>query len=369
MNVHKNAKLAPAGRALLVQRVAGGESRRRVAQAFGMSERSVAKWWRRWRLEGSAGLQDRSSRPQRCPRQMAPRVVRQVERLRRRRLTSPAIARRLQVPQSTVGLVLRRLGLNRLQLLEPRPPVVRYEWPTAGALVHVDTKKLARIERVGHRIHGDRTTRVYGAGWEYLHVCVDDATRLAYTELLDTEDRFAATGFLQRAARWFRQLGVRVERVMTDNAFAYRSHVYQALLGTLGTRHLRTRPYTPRTNGKAERFIQTCLREWAYGRAYRRSAGRAAALPIFTRHYNVERPHTALQQRPPLARLLELSEQRPSRFQILSGCARILASILRTLATVLTMKLATLSGSLKRTVVRKGHRRFVLSPRIKLTFV
>lgn len=310
VNVHKNAKLAPAGRALLVQRVVGGERRTAVAHAFGVSVRTADKWLARYRQEGVAGLVDRSSRPRGSPRQLAAAIVRRIERLRRQRWTSPAIAQQLGVPVSTVGITLRRLGLNRLRMLDPRLPVVRYERARAGELVHVDTKQLARIERVGHRIHGDRRTRVAGAGWEHLHVCIDDATRVAYTELLPTANRFATAAFLQRAASWFGQLGVRIERVMTDNAFAYRSRAYQAVLQTLGARHVRTRPYTPRTNGKAERFIQTCLREWAYRRPYRRSATRTAALPGFTQRYNVERPHTALQRRPPLARLLELSEQR-----------------------------------------------------------
>ncbi len=311
MNVHKNAKLAPAGRALLVARVVVGQERRaQVARAFGVSQRTVTKWVGRWRLAGAGGLADRSSRPRRCPHQLPGRAVRRIERLRRRRWTGPQIAQRLGLPISTVGLVLRRLRLNRLRSLEPRVAVVRYERARPGELVHVDTKTLARIERVGHRIHGDRQARVYGAGWEYVHVCVDDATRLAYTEVLPQEDRAAATAFVERAAAWFAQLGVRIERLMTDNAWAYRSHVFQAALAARGVRHLRTRPYTPRTNGKAERFIQTCLREWAYQRPYRRSAARTAALQPFTRHYNVERPHTALQRRPPLARLLELSEQR-----------------------------------------------------------
>jgi transposase InsO family protein len=311
VNVHKNAKLAPAGRALLVARVVEGRERRaQVARAFGVSARTVSKWVHRWQVSGAGGLADRSSRPRGCPHQVPRRTVRRIERLRRRRWTGPAIAQRVGVPVSTVGLTLRRLGLNRLRALEPRAVVVRYERARPGELVHVDTKKLARIERVGHRIHGDRQARVYGAGWEYVHVCVDDATRLAYTEMLPTENRDAATGFLERAASWFAALGVPIERVMTDNAWAYRSHVFQAALGRLGARHLRTRPYTPRTNGKAERFIQTCLREWAYQRPYRRSAARTAALSVFTRRYNVERPHTALQRRPPLARLLELSEQR-----------------------------------------------------------
>lgn len=311
MNVHKNAKLAPAGRALLVERLKAGESQARVARAFGLSERSVRKWFQRWQCEGIAGLVDRSSRPRRCPHQLRGPVVRQIERLRRRQWTSPAIAERLQVPISTVGVTLRRMGLNRLSRLDPRPPVVRYEKQRPGELVHVDTKRLVRFSRIGHRIHGDRTRKSRHAGWEHVHVLVDDATRLAYSEVLSGQDGTAVTGFLRRGAAWLTRLGVRIERVMTDNAAAYRSHDYQAALRALGAKHVRTRPYTPRTNGKAERFIQTCLREWIYKRAYRSSKTREAALPNFLQRYNVERPHTSLQRRPPLARLLELSEQRP----------------------------------------------------------
>jgi transposase InsO family protein len=215
------------------------------------------------------------------------------------------------LPVSTVGAVLRRLGLSRLRALEPRVAVVRYEKQVPGELVHVDAKRLGRFTRVGHRIHGDRRRSTVGAGWEHLHVCVDDATRLAYVELLPAEDARCAAGFLTRAAAWLGQLGIRVQQVMTDNAWCYTGPTYQATLTALGAQHRRTRPYTPRTNGKAERFIQTCLREWAYRRAYRSSAVRQAALPTFARHYNIERPHTALQRRPPLARFIELCEQRP----------------------------------------------------------
>jgi transposase InsO family protein len=295
----------------LVQRVVAGTSHTAVAAAFGVSARTVGKWVRRWGLEGAPGLLDRSSRPRRCPHQLGRGQVQRIETLRRRRWTSPAIAQHVRVPVSTVGLVLRRLGLNRLRLLEPRVPAIRYERARPGELVHVDVKKLGRIERVGHRIHGNRRARVAGAGWEYVHVCVDDATRVAYCELLPGEDKLWASVFLHRAAEWFHQLGVGFERVMTDNGSAYRSYHFRHTLTELGARQIRTRPYTPRTNGKAERFIQTCLREWAYRRAYRNSAVRAAALPAFIRRYNIERPHTALQRRPPLARLLELSEQRP----------------------------------------------------------
>jgi transposase len=278
VNVHKNAKLTPAGRALLVRRLLSGERQAGVAWAFGVSRRMAGKWLQRWRAEGEQGLTDRSSRPRRCPRQLGRCVVCRIEQLRRQRWTSPAIAARVRVPLATVGEVLRRLGLNRLRALElmVQSSATRRR---AGELGHVDTKWLGVIRRVCHRIHGDYQRRGRGGGWEHVHVLVDDATRLAYTELLPTADIVSAAGFLRRAVAW------------------------------LGHPR-RTRHYRPRTNGKAGRFIQTCLREWAYQRPYRTSAVRAAALPIFTRHYNVERPHWALQRRPPLARLLELGEQR-----------------------------------------------------------
>ena len=220
-----------------------------------------------------------------------------------------------------------------LQEFEPRdlsafPP----ECDLAQELVHIDSKRLVRCQQIGYRIHGERTRRSRRAGFEHLHVGVDDATRLAYTELLETEDAASATGFLRRASGWFSQLGVRIERVMTDNAFAHTSPAYRAALRELGARHLRTRPYRPRTNGKGERLIQTCLREWAYRRAYRASTVRAAALPTFIRRYNVERPDTSLQRRPPLARLLELSEQRAQQRQ-LGRAPRTTPVVARTRAT------------------------------------
>jgi len=189
--------------------------------------------------------------------------------------------------------------------------VVRYEKQVRGELVHIDSKRLVRFTRVGHRMHGDRQRRSWRVGYEHVHVCIDDATRLAHAEILPAEDAASAVGFVQRATGWLARLGVVVQRVMTDNAWCYTRATYQAALATLGVRHLRTRPYTPRTNGKAEPFIQTCLREWVCVRAYRNSTARNAALPAFLRHHNVERPDTALQRRPPLARLLGLDEQRP----------------------------------------------------------
>jgi transposase InsO family protein len=304
VNSHKNARLGFAGRVRLVERVLQDQEQVRVVAAtMGVSRRTVYKWTARFRAEGVAGLRDRSSRPHRSPRRLAARWVRRIEGLRRRRWTSPRIARHLALPLSTVVVTVRRLGLPRLQCLEPRLPVVRYERERPGELVHVDTKRLARITRVGHRMTGDRASEVRGAGWEYVYVAVDDASRAAYCELHPREDGPTAAGFLRRAVAWLEDQGIRLERVMTDNALAWVARVSQQVLGELGVRHLRIRPYTPQTNGKAERFIQTALREWAYARPYRTSAARANALPTFVRYYNAERPHWALGLQPPLTRL------------------------------------------------------------------
>jgi transposase InsO family protein len=226
--------------------------------------------------------------------------------LRRPRLTSPAIARRLGLPLSTVGCVLRRLGLGRLESLDPPAAVVRYQSQRPGELVHIDTKKLGKIAGIGHRITGRRSgmvNRHRGIGWEYLQVATDDASRLAYTEILPDERKTSAIAFLGRALAWFARHGVSVERIMTDNGNADRSHDFRAPCARAGVRHLRTQPYTPRTNGKAERFLQTVMRECAYGRAFRPSQERAAALPRWLHIYNVHRPHTALAGQPPISRL------------------------------------------------------------------
>lgn len=307
MNVHKSARLTPAGRALLVQRVVvAGWRPSDVAAAMGVSTRTVYKWVARYRLEGEAGLRDRSSRPLRSPRRLRRTQCRRIERLRRRRWSSPRIARELDLPVSTVVVTLRRLGLSRLRSLEPPRPVVRYERSRPGELLHIDIKKLGRIGRIGHRINGNRRTAVRGIGWEYLHVCVDDASRLAYSEVLSDEKGHTCAAFLERAATWYRSLGVPVERVMTDNGSGYRSHVFRQAMALIGARHLRTRPYTPRTNGKAERFIQSALREWAYARAYRRSDLRVAALSAWIRYYNRERPHMGIRGLSPQRRLERL---------------------------------------------------------------
>lgn len=304
MNSHKNARLGFAGRVCLVERVIrDGWRTDEAAAAFGVSVQSVRKWLRRFRAEGAAGLQDRSSRPRSSPRRLAARLEQRIARLRARRTTGPRIADALGLPLSTVGDVLRRLGLGRLPPLQARPPVVRYERERPGELLHIDAKKLGRIGAVGHRIHGDCTRRSRGVGWECLHVAIDDCSRVAYAELLPDESAASAVAFLGHAVAWLAALGVRVEAVMTDNAFCYTQRRYAEATTTLGLRHLRTRPYTPRTNGKAERFIQTALREWAYAKAYRSSAQRAGALGPFLTDYNTTRPHTAHGRRPPISRL------------------------------------------------------------------
>jgi transposase InsO family protein len=305
MNVHKNARMTVRGRALLVERT--GEHGWPVAQAAsaaGVSQRTAYKWLARYRTGGEAALHDRRSTPARSPRRTPEATVAAIERLRRERLSGPRIARRLDVPVSTVGVVLRRLGLGRLKALDERPEIVRYERATPGELIHIDTKKLGRIDGIGHRITGERTNRKRGLGWEYLHVAIDDCSRLAYTELLPAETGLACAGFLARAAAWFAANGVAVHRVMTDNAFAYtRSRAFKATLAGSGARHITTRPYRPRTNGKAERFIQTALREWLYANAYTQSAKRAADMPGWLHWYNHHRPHSALKALPPASRL------------------------------------------------------------------
>lgn len=307
MNVHENARLAPRGRVQMMDRIDKGVPVRQAAADAGVSERTAHRWLKRWR-SGDRALYDRSSAPIRCPHKLGETQVAQIRDLRRQRLTGPAIARALGLARSTVGLVLRRLGLNRLALLEPRVPVIRYERQLPGEMIHLDIKSLGRFERVGHRISGDRTgqSKSRGIGWDHLHVAIDDASRLAYTEVLPSLGREDATAFLNRALDWFSRLGVRVERVMTDNGSAYRSKLFASALQQAGIRHIRTRPYTPRTNGKAERFIQTSLREWAYARPYPTSDIRNQAVGQWTDAYNLTRPHAGIAGLSPFQRLNNL---------------------------------------------------------------
>jgi transposase InsO family protein len=305
MELHKNARSCPASRLLLVQRVLGGMPVTGAASAAGVSRRTAFKWKRRFAEAGEAALVDRSSRPHGMPRQAHPDRVEEVLRLRKRRDTGPQIAARVGLSSATVARILARHGLSRLKNLEPKEPVVRYQRERPGELIHVDIKKLGRIGRVGHRIHGDRTTRVRGIGWEFVHVAIDDASRLAYAEVLPNERSPSSTGFLRRSVAWFQNRGVKVKAVMSDNGSCYVSHRFKATCQKLKLRHLRTRPYRPRTNGKAERFIQTLLREWAYRRPYSTSSQRTDRLPRYLNRYNLRRPHAALNKRTPAQRLSE----------------------------------------------------------------
>jgi transposase InsO family protein len=294
------------GRALLMSRVL--DERWRVAdaaRAAGVSERVAYQWLARFRAGGAAALHDRKPTPGSCPHATPAERVAAIERLRRERLSGPEIARRLAMPRSTVGAILRRLRLGRLSALDEKPAPVRYQRERPGELIHIDTKKLGKIDGVGHRITGNRTgqSRNRGIGWEHLHVAVDDASRLAYTEILPDDRKESACAFLARALAFFQAHGVAVERVMTDNGSAYRSHLFKAHIAKAGLSHIRTRPYTPRTNGKAERFIQTSLREWAYRNAYQTSAERTRAMLPWIISYNHSRPHSALAGRPPASRL------------------------------------------------------------------
>lgn len=306
MRIHANARTCPNSRKLLVMRVEGeGWSLVAAAEAAGISERSARKWLGRWRAEGETGLLDRSSAPKRIPHRTPASVVDAIAALRRLRMTAAEIAEVLGLALSTVSAWLARIGLGKRSRLEPPEPPNRYERSRPGELVHVDVKKLGRFTVAGKRAIGDRHTNA-GAGWECVHVCVDDATRLAYVEVLPDERGETACAFLRRAIAWFGERGVAVERVMTDNGSPYVSTVHAATCRELGIRHLRTRPYRPRTNGKAERFIQTMLREWAYGRLYGSSAERRSQLTGWLDRYNYHRKHGSLGHRPPAARLNEL---------------------------------------------------------------
>lgn len=302
MNIHKNARLTVAGRAAVVARVAAGEPVSAIAAAVGVSRQTVYKWCARAR-QREAALHDRSSRPRRSPTRLPRHRRRQIHRARQRRWSSPRIAQHYQLPLSTVVTHVRRLGLARLARLAPPTPVVRYERPTPGELVHLDVKKLGKIGRVGHRIHGNRATRTRGIGWEFLHVAIDDHSRLSYAEILPDELGPTAAAFLVRMTAWFAQHGIPVERVLTDNGACYRSLAFATTALELGIGQRFTRPYRPQTNGKAERFIRTLLTEWAYARAYARSRQRTDALDTYLYFYNFHRRHSALQHQPPASRL------------------------------------------------------------------
>lgn len=307
MILHRNARTCPRSRRLLADRVlVEGWSLAAAAEAAGVSERTAWKWVDRFRREGEQGLADRPSTPRRVPSRTPPEREQLIVLLRELRFTSPEIAETLGMPLSTVGAVLSRHGLGRLPRLGPDEPANSYERPRPGELVHLDVKKLGKIGRPGHRVNGDRTTRTRGIGWEFVHVAVDDATRLAHVEVLDDEKGQTAAAFLGRAVRFFRGYGIRVERVLTDNGSCYRAIVHALACRRLAIKHLRTRPYRPRTNGKAERFIQTMLNGWAYAAAYYNTAHRNATLDTWLDFYNHHRPHGSLSKQAPATRLTEL---------------------------------------------------------------
>jgi transposase InsO family protein len=305
MNIHKNARLTRHGRERIVRLAADGQTTTAIASLVGVCPRTVRKWLKRYREEGPAGLVDRSSRPHRLHRPTPQSIAERIGELRRRRWTGKQIAQETGVSPATVSRVLKRLGLSRMRDLEPLAPVVRYERQHPGEMIHLDIKKLGRFERIGHRITGDRTgqSNSRGVGWEYVHVCIDDASRLAFSQIMPDEKKQSAVAFLKAAVAYYNSLGIRVARVMTDNGSCYRAFDFRDACRELGLKHIRTKPYTPKTNGKAERFIQTALREWAYAQAYPTSEHRAAALPTWLHRYNWHRPHGSLGAKPPVSRL------------------------------------------------------------------
>lgn len=302
--MHPQARTTPRIRAEIVSLVESGTPVTLVAARFNISRPTVYKWLRRFRCGGLTQLEDRRSTPLLSPNRTHDRLEAAVVELRRdRRLYAWQIALGLGLPRSTVIRILSRFGLNRLSRIDLPKIFKRYEFEEAGQLVHIDIKKLGNITRVGHRINGDRRTRTAGAGWQHVYVCVDDATRLAFIEVRQREDRFEATAFLQRAAQWFARRNIAFERVMTDNGKVFLSKLFTDEIAALGARHVRTPMYTPRVNGKAERFIRTMLGECAYGMTFENSDQRQLALTAWNRFYNEERPHSALNYRPPASRL------------------------------------------------------------------
>lgn len=304
MNSHKHARLTPKGRALLVERVLNeGWSIAAASQAAGVSRRTTYKWLSRFSEEGPSGLLDRSSRPHRSPSSMPARQLNRCTKLRRKRWPLWRIAMAERCSPATLSRKFRHLGLSRLKSLDPVEPVVRYERESPGELLHIDTKRLGKIKGIGHRITGDQSkNRNRGIGWDAVHLAIDDHSRVAFARIKADETSRSCSEFLREAIAFYRSLGLRIEGVMTDNGAGYKK-TYDAACAELGVRHLRTRPYTPKTNGKVERFVQTSLREWAYVRPYQSSALREAALQPFIHHYNWHRPHSALAHQPPMIRI------------------------------------------------------------------
>ena len=303
MDYHKNARLTVHSREQLARKVLHqGATLKAAAAAFNVSPKTAAKWVRRYRLRGAEGLADHSSRPHRLRGATAQPIVEQVELLRRQRWAGSRIATHTGLSRSTVSRILRRLKLNRIRNLEPLPPAQRYEHAAPGDLLHLDIKKLGRIARPSHRVTGDRRDRVAGIGWEYVHVAIDDHSRIAFSAIYPDETRDSVIAFLHAALAYYARLGIHFKALLTDNGPAYRSYRFAAVCRQLGLKHRFTRPYTPRTNGKAERFIQTALREWAYARLYQNSNQRSQELRSWLHLYNWHRPHASLGHAPPISR-------------------------------------------------------------------
>ena len=304
MQLHSNAKLTPSARLLLVQRITQENwTVSEAAEAAGISRRTAHKWLSRFRSEGAKSLCDRSSRPHTSPRETSPGKVERIERLRRKQFSADRISERMNIPRSTVSAILKRIGIPRLKCLEVKEPVRRYEKEDPGELLHLDTKTLARIRKIGHRITGNRRDTTSGAGYEYVHVAIDDATRVARAEVLSSLDAQAAIGFLRRTLKWYRARGVKIRGILTDNGSCYISKEFGELCKKHGIRHYRTRPYRPQTNGKAERWIKTLIEEWAYRKPYSSSAKRTQALAHWVRRYNTKRKHGSLSGMTPYQRL------------------------------------------------------------------
>ena len=305
MNLHRNARTTPCSRAEMARRVLKqGQRAKAVASAFGVDAKVVRRWVARFQAQGAAGLEDRSSRPHRLRKPTPPETVERIIALRRQRFTGQQIARETGASPATVSRILRAARLSRARDLEPAAPVIRYEREKPGEMIHLDIKKLGRFGAEGHRVTGDRGAgRSRGAGWEFVHVCIDDASRLAFSQIHPDEKKESAVAFLLAAVAYYASLGVSVSRVMTDNGSCYRSRAFREACAGLGLKHIRTKPYTPKTNGKAERFIQTALREWAYACAYPSSDRRATELPIWLHRYNWHRPHGGIKSHTPISRL------------------------------------------------------------------
>ena len=302
MNSHKNARLTLEGRKLLIERIAA-MGLIPAAEAAGISSRTARKWRKRFELLGEAGLTDRSSRPAKTRTSLDEALRQRIEQLRRARMPMRRIAAVVGRSVATISRVLAGLGLSSLKALDPAQPVVRYEREAPGELLHMDTKKLGRIVRPSHRVTGDRRESVDGAGWEFAHVAIDDHSRAGVVQMHCDERKESAVEFLKACVAHYAALGVQIKRLITDNGSAYRSVLFNRTCQALGIKHTFTKPYRPQTNGKAERFIQTCLREWAYGRTYANSTERTAWLPAFLAYYNARRPHSALGYKPPASRL------------------------------------------------------------------